>query len=320
MTLFLTLLFLASTGGSIAPVSASPAASYTATASNDYVLGAEDIIAVHVAQAPELADRPVRIDLNGFVELPWIGRVMAAGETIESLRDRLVARYKAIVQAPEITVTLEEFHSQPVSVVGAVNTPGVLQLRGRKTLLEMLSMAGGLRSDSGSVANIARRREWGPIGVPGEKLDENTGFSTATILLAPLMEARHPELNVAIRPNDVITVPRAHVIYVMGEVTKPGSYPLSDREDYSVLQALSLAGGLTGTAAPQRAKILRQIDGSAQHQEIPVDLKKLLEGRGAETDLRADDILFIPTNGPKKAGAKAIDAALQAAIAVAWRL
>jgi len=308
----LILLLLANAFGQTAPMAPAGA--------SDYVLGADDVIAVNIAQAPELADKPVRVDLNGFAELPWIGRIKAAGETVDTLRDALVARYKAIIQAPEITVTVEEFHSQPVSVVGAVNTPGVLQLRGQKTLLEMLSMAGGLRSDSGSVVNIARRKEWGPIGVPGEKLDAATGLSTATIDLQPLMEARAPQLNIAVRPNDVITVPRAHVVFVIGEVAKPGSYPLSDREQYSVLQALSLAGGLTGTAAPQRAKILRPLNGGTQRQEIAVDLRKLLEGHGSETNLQADDILFVPTNGPKKAGAKALDAALQAAIAVAWRL
>jgi len=310
--LFLTLFLLASTSGQ--------ATSADGAAASAYVLGADDVIAVHIAQAPELADKPVRVDLNGFAELPWIGRVKVAGETTDTLRDALVARYKTIIQAPEITVTVEEFHSQPVSVVGAVNTPGVLQLHGQKTLLEMLSMAGGLRSDSGSVVNIARRKEWGPIGVPGEKVDAATGFSTAAIDLEPLMEARSPQLNIAIRPNDVITVPRAHVVYVIGEVAKPGSYPLSDREQYSVLQALSLAGGLTGTASPQHAKILRPLNGGAQRQEIAVDLRRLLEGHGNEANLQADDILFVPTNGPKKAGAKAVDAALQAVIAVAWRL
>jgi len=310
--LFLTLFLLASTSGQGASVNGS--------ATTAYVLGADDVIAVHIAQAPELADKPVRVDLNGFAELPWIGRVKAAGETVDSLRDELVAHYKALIQDPQLTVTVEEFHSQPVSVVGAVNTPGVQQLRGQKTLLEMLSMAGGLRSDSGSVVNIVRRKEWGPIGVPGEKLDADTGFSTATIDLQPLMEARAPQLNIAIRPNDVITVPRAHSVFVIGEVTKPGSYPLSDREQYSVLQALSLAGGLTGTAAPQRARILRPLSGGTQRQEIAVDLRKLLEGRGTEMSLQADDILFVPTNGPKKAGAKAVDAVIEAAIAVAWRL
>jgi len=297
---------------------ASPAVSEpTATG---YVLGVDDVIGVHIAQAPEMADKPVRVDFNGFAELPWIGRIKAAGETVDTLRDALVARYKSVIQDPEITVTVEEFHSQPVSVVGAVNTPGVLQVRGQKTLLEMLSMAGGLRSDSGSVVNITRRSQWGPIGVPGEKTDAATGFSTATVDLRLLMEARRPELNVGIRPNDVITVPRAHVVYVVGEVTKPGSFPLSDREEYSVLQALSLAGGLTGTAAPQRAKILRPASGGGDRQEIAVDLRKLLAGQGTEMDLQADDILFVPANGPKKAGAKALDVAIQAAIAIAWRI
>lgn len=291
-----------------------------AAPSSGYVLGLDDVIGVHVAQAPELADKPVRVDLNGYVELPWIGRVKAAGETVESLRDQLAIRFKAIIQDPEITVTVDEFHSQPVSVVGAVNTPGVLQVRGRKTLIEMLSMAGGLRTDSGSTINITRRKEWGPIGVAGEKVDAAAGFSTASIDLRQLMEAREPGLNVAIQPNDVITVPRAHMVFVIGEVNKPGSYPLSDREEYSVLEALSLAGGLTIAAAPQQAKILRPVNGAATRQEIAVDLRKLLGGHGNDLNLHPDDILFVPTSGPKKAGMKVLDAALQAAIGMAWKL
>jgi polysaccharide export outer membrane protein len=319
ITTVLVLSFLTVFGACASGQTAAGAAPAGERASSQ-ALGVDDVIAIHIAQAPELAEKPVRIDLNGFVDLPWIGKVKAAGETVESLRDDLVTRFKAIIQEPQITVTVEELHSQPVSVVGAVNTPGVVQVHGRKTLLEMLSLAGGLRTDSGSVVNITRRKEWGPIGVPGEKTDAASGFSTATVDLRQLMEARDPGLNVPIQPNDVIAVPRAHMVFVIGEVNKPGSYPLSDREEYSVLEALSLAGGLTSGASPQQSKILRPTNGGATRQEIAVDLRKLLAGHGSDCNLHPDDILFVPTNGPKKAGMKAIDAVLQAAIGMAWRL
>jgi polysaccharide biosynthesis/export protein len=286
---------------------------------DSYLLGPDDQITIRVLQAPEIAEKPVRIDLNGNIELPFIGRLHAAGLTVETLRKELTSQLESIIRDPQVTVGVEEFRSQPVSVVGAVNTPGVLQLRGHKTLIEMLTMAGGLRPDSGSFVNIARDLKWGRLPLPGAKDDTTGHYSTASVDLKLMMDAKDPSQNIVVRPDDVITVPRAQMIYVIGEVVKTGGYVLNDRENMSLLEALSLAGGVNRTASPQHARVLRAKNGS-QREEIPVDLRKIFEGKGKDFELRAQDILFVPSSESKRASLRALEAAIQVGTGlVIWR-
>src|SRR5205085_2909717 len=121
---------------------------------------------------------------------------------------------------------------------------------------EVLSMAGGLRPEAGPSARITRRLEYGRVPLPGAADDETGKFSVAQINLKPLLEARSPETNILVQPNDVISVPRAEMVYVMGEVTKAGPLVLNENQTISILQAVSSSGGALKTAAPQNAKIL----------------------------------------------------------------
>lgn len=216
-----------------------------AVETDSYLLGPDDLITIRVLQSPELAEKPVRIDMNGYIDLPFIGKLRASGLTVEALRTELITKLGSIIREPQVAVGVEEFRSQPASVLGAVNTPGVLQLRGRKTLVELLTMAGGLRADSGSFVNITRDLKWGPLPLPNAKPDTSGQYSSASVDLKMLMEAKDPSQNILVRPDDVITVPRAQMVFVIGEVQKTGGYVLNDREKMSLLEALSLAGGST---------------------------------------------------------------------------
>lgn len=285
-----------------------------------YVLGPDDQISIRIAQAPEFIDKPVRIGPDGYIELPFAGRVKAGGLTPEALRSELTKRFSTTVRDPEVSVSIEDYRSQPVSVIGAVTTPGVHQVRGRKTLVEALSLAGGLRQDSGNIIAITRRGEYGPIGIEGETEDAATGFRTARVDAAALLEGRNPEVNVFIQPNDVIAVPRARMLYVMGEVTRAGGFVLNDRDRMSVLEALSLAGGITHVAAAKRAKILRAGVGETGRTEIDIDVQKIVAGKAPDQVLKAQDILFIPSSMPKRASVRALEAAIQVGTGIAvWR-
>src|SRR5262249_17256690 len=154
----------------------------------------------------------------------------AAGMTLEELESELVVALKPYIRQPKVAVAIAEFHSQPVSVIGAVNTPGILQLQGTKTLVEILSMAGGLRTDAGNIVAITRRQEWGALPLPGAKPDPTGQFSTGEVKLKDILEARNPEHNLIIRPNDIISVPHAEVVYVLGAVKKAGGFTLSDHD------------------------------------------------------------------------------------------
>src|SRR5438067_10643799 len=134
--------------------------------SPDYVLGAGDVINIWALELDEFTQKPIRIDASGFVNLPLAGRVEAAGLTVSQFENDLTGKLKKYKRNPQVTVTVAEFHSQPVSVFGAVNTPGVQHLEGNKTLIEVLSLAGGLTSDAGYSVKITRRREFGKIPLP----------------------------------------------------------------------------------------------------------------------------------------------------------
>jgi polysaccharide export outer membrane protein len=286
-----------------------------------YILGPDDLVTIRVLQAPELADKPVRIDWNGYIDLSFIGRVRAAGSTVELLKAELEAKYASIIRDPQVTVAIEEFRSQPVSIIGAVNTPGVHQIRGKKNLVEVLSLAGGLRQDAGNALKLTRRLEWGPIPLPDARQDASGHYSIAEIDLKSLMEARDPAVNIPVEPDDVISVPKAEMVYVIGEVPKTGGFILAERKSMSLLETLTLAGGINhGTASPESSKILRLVSGSETRTEIPVNLKKVMEGKGEDIQLHGGDILFVPSSAAKRASIRAIEAAIQVGTGIViWR-
>ncbi len=299
-------------------LASSPLPGDTSVSPTGYVLGPDDQILIRISQAPELTDKPVRVGPDGYIEVPFAGRVKAGGLTPEALRVDLTKRFSATVHDPEVYISIEDYRSQPVSVIGAVTTPGVHQIRGRKTLIEVLSMAGGLRQDSGNMITLTRRVEYGPIGIRGER--EDGGFWTARVDAAALMDGRDPQVNVAIQPNDVISVPRARMLYVFGEVTRAGGFVLNDRDQMSILEALSMAGGLTPMAAPRKAKLLRASAGEMGRTEIPIDIRKIVDGKERDQILGAQDILFIPGNLSKRASVRALEAAIQVGTGlVIWR-
>jgi polysaccharide biosynthesis/export protein len=282
-----------------------------------YHLGPGDVISVTQANAEELDDKTARIDDQGWANLPLAGRVQLGGATVEEAESRIGQALSKLLVSPRPVVSIVEYKSQPVSVIGAVNTPGVLQLQGNKTLLEVLSMAGGLRADAAAQVQVTRHLEYGRLPLPGEALDAQGKFSTGRIDIAALIKGNHPENNIAVFPHDVISVPRADLIYVTGDVKKAGGFPLESRQDISVLQALSLAEGLGPRASPKKAVIFRAHEGSTEKEEIPVDISAILSGTKKDMPLVASDILFIPDSLPKKAGYRAAEAALQAVTGIA---
>jgi polysaccharide biosynthesis/export protein len=300
------------------PDAASPApAGKTLSSAPNYVLGADDQIVIHAFEAEEISDKPIGIGADGFIDLPMIGRVHAAGMTVQQLQVELAKRLGAYVNHPQLTVMVSEFRSQPVSVVGAVNMTGVVQLQGRKTLMEVISLAGGLRQDAGNSVTVTRELKRGKLPLPGATSDPSGQFSTATVSLRDIMNGKKPEENILIEPNDVLTVPKAQLIYVLGEVGRPGGFVLDDHDSLSSLQCVALAGGLNKTAKGSKAKILRLQPGSSERKEIPANLSKIMSGEAPDVTLHADDILFVPNNAPKSAGLRAAETALQIGTGIA---
>lgn len=277
-----------------------------------YVLGPEDQITIHAVDLPDISDKPLRLGLNGDLKLPMVGRITAAGLTTEQLEAELTKRLKVYLEQPDVSVSVTEFHSQPVSVIGDVNSPGVHQIEGRKSLIEILSLAGGLRPEAGPSVKITRRIDWGRIPLADAKDDPTGKFSVAEVELKPLIEAKTPEKNITILPYDVLSVPHAETVYVIGEVNKVGPLLLSESHAMSVLQAVSSSGGILRTAAASDAKILRPVAGGPKWAEFAVDIKKILKGQAKDQTLFAGDILFVPSSTGKRAALRAVEAAVQA--------
>ena len=277
-----------------------------------YRLGPNDTLSIRCPNAEEFGEAPIRIDTDGQITLPLTGRIQAAGRTLEELEADIRGRLEKFIIEPQVVVRLVEARSQPVSVIGAVNRPGVVQLEGSKRLLEILSLAGGLRPDAGQLLTLTRRQESGPVPLPGNRADETDRYSIAEIDLKELMSGTNPKANVEIRPFDVLSVPVAELIYVVGEVKRPGGFALAHPESVSVLQALSLAEGLFGVASAKDARIIRQT-GKTDREEIPVNLTRLLTGEAEDVPMQAGDILFVPKNKAKSASLKVLDVVLQTA-------
>jgi polysaccharide biosynthesis/export protein len=285
-----------------------------------YRLGTGDEISVQQAAVPELDGKKARVDASGFVDLPLVGRVRVGGLTVEEAEAAMAKTLSESLLQPQPVISISEYRSQPVSVLGAVNTPGVIQLQGSKTLVEVISLAGGLRADAGGTAEITRRKEYGHLPLKNEREDPSGEFTTATIDLTALLAGQSASDNITVIQRDVISVPRAELIYVAGEVHKPGGFTLGATGQLSVLQALALAEGLGPVAAPKRARIFRPRANSDDKEEIPIDIAGILAGKTKDLQLRARDILFIPNSTSKQIGYHAAQAALQVAGIAVWRM
>ena len=306
------------------PLLAQPAASAAKPVQSEekssYVLGPDDQLKIWALGMEEITDKPVKIDPGGNIDVAGVGQLHAGGLTVEQFKALLVERLSKQIIHPQVSIEIVDFGSQPVSVMGAVNHPGVHQLGGRKTLAEVLSQAEGLRPDAGPIVTISREIRYGPIPLPTSKPDSTGRFSVAEVNVKELMAGSKPAENILVSPHDVITVPTAEVVYVIGEVKKPGEVQLKDRGSISVLQALSSAEGFGQTPAPQDSKIVRIVPGTQERTDIPVDLRKVMAGKAEDVALRPNDILVVPPSGPKKVAARIAEAAIQTTTGVIiWR-
>ena len=285
------------------------------TQTPDYVLGPEDQISFHVVDLDDVSDKPVRIDPNGFIDLPLVGRLHVAGLSVQELHLALAQKLAKYIVAPQITISILDYHSQPVSVIGAVANSGIHQLQGQKRLVDMITLAGGVRADAGSSLQITRQIQWGVLPLPGAHTDPSGGYSTAEIPLEELLAGHDPAENIVVKPNDVISVPRTAVVYVVGQVRKAGKIPLNSQDGISLVRALSMAEGLDRDASPKKARIMRAAAGDptkADQQQL-VNVQDILMGKAQDVQLHANDVLFIPNNISGSAAKRAAEAAVQIA-------
>lgn len=318
----------------------------------DYRIGPDDQLDITVLEATEL-DRAPRVSAGGEISLPLLGTIRAAGLTARELEiviEELLRR--TYIREPHVTVQVREIQSHPVAVFGAVKKPGVFQIREPKTVVEMLSQAEGLDEDAGDTVIVEHRsnpaqssratgensadpapsaeaaapdppslsasearpdaQPAGPSAPASEKPSD-----TVAIDLKKLLSTGDPKLNVLVYPGDVVKVPTADLVYVIGEVTKPGGFQLKSNENVSVLQAIALAEGLKHTSASSRSKIIRTDPATGKRQEIPIDLGKIVAGKLPDPMLEPRDIVFVPNSAGRTAFYRGMEAAISVGSGVA---
>ena len=306
-------------------------------------IGPDDLLQITVFEAPDL-NRTLRVSANGEISLQLLGPVKAGGLTprqLELVLQELLRR--TYMKDPRVGVFVQELQSHPVSVVGAVKRPGVFQIRGTKTVLELLSMAEGLADDAGdtvlvmhgaSTTGSISRDNAGPESQKGGQVSTTpddaalaSGPSAPTkqerageiveVNLKSLLESDDPAFNIPVHPGDIVKVTRAGIVYVVGEVKKPGGFVLRSNENITVLQALALAEGLTRTSLKSQARIIRTDQSTNKRTEIPVDLGKILASKASDPLLQPKDIIFVPDSSAKSAFYRGAEAVVSTATGVA---
>uniref|UniRef100_Q01XL8 Polysaccharide export protein n=1 Tax=Solibacter usitatus (strain Ellin6076) TaxID=234267 RepID=Q01XL8_SOLUE len=260
----------------------------------NYVLRPGDQILIRAFEMEEISERPFRIDGDGYVNLPVLGRVKCGGITVEKFESTLLDALRKYVRQPQVTVTVVQFSSEPVFFVGAFKAPGIYPLEGRRTMVEMMASIGGLQPTASRRIKLTRRKEFGEIPLASAVPTPDGSASTLEINMASLRDNVNPAEDLVLQPFDVISVERAEMVYVTGEVNKVGAFELQERDSISVIQALTLAGGLNPNANTKTARILRPVMNTSRRAEIQLNLQSILEGHESDQPLLPNDVLYIP--------------------------
>ena len=338
-------------------------------APHDYIIGNGDVINVDVFDVKELS-REVRVSQTGSIGLPLVPvRLRVAGLTEIQTEQKIaeVLEANGLVSHPQVSVTVKERRSKPITVVGAVQHAMVVQADRPVTILEVLAEAGGIANDAGDTVIVTRPMQAqpsepgdppsigpedpAPAAAPKESTQADAAPNTSdagknlsppaipaaspntlgaspvpdepprigntiTINLNELMESGDTTNNIFLQAGDVVTVPHAGIVYVLGAVSRPGGFVLAnDRSHMSTLKILALAGGLSRTAKKDRAVIIRK-DAQGQQHEVAVNLKLVLERSAEDVQLQPSDILYIPESASKQALLRAVEIGLAIGTAV----
>jgi polysaccharide biosynthesis/export protein len=318
------------------------------TPPQDYVIGSGDLLAVQIFDVPELS-RELRVSQTGTIGFPLIPTRLHVSGLTELQAEQKIAEVLAangLVSHAQVSVSVRERKSKPITVVGAVGHSMVYQADRPMTLIEVLAEAGGILGDAGDSV-IITRTETGPMDsgaeppdltpqdasetAPGTASEAPTAPpaspasldpapppipTTITVNLNQILERGDTSSNILLKPGDVVTVPHAGIVYALGAVVRPGGFTVSnDRGQLTTLKLLSLAGGLDHAAKSDHAIIVRKDDSGHQHQ-VEVDLRRILKMESEDVRLQPSDILYVPKSGSKQALIKTAEIGLGIGTAV----
>jgi polysaccharide export outer membrane protein len=257
----------AATLGALAMMAAAPASAQSAA---DYQIGAQDVLTIQVFDQADLGGK-YTVETDGTFSFPLIGRVRAGGMSLRALEGELKTKLAdGYFKNPQVTVAIEQYRSQRVFVMGEVRSPGPVSLTGGMTLIEALSRAGSTQPTASGEVAVVRA----PQGAKGPVMPNQQSGGTE-VFRASIRDLESGSLsqNIELRDGDTIFVPRAETAYVFGQVKNPGGYAL--QKDTTILQALSLAGGVTENGAMNRVRIVRTVSGAKK--ELKVNLTDIVK-------------------------------------------
>lgn len=248
------------------------------------VIGSGDELEIGVFGVPDLTQK-VRVNSGGDITLALIGKVHIGNMTSEEAAETIAKRYieGGFLRNPNVTVYAKEYTTQGIAISGEVKTPGVYSPFNSRTLSDLILLAGGLTERAGKTVTITHAN-------PDEK---------PTVVNLSSDPIKNAEANLALHAGDSVVVSRGGVVYVLGEVNRPGGFVMENNENMSVLQAIALAQGPTHVASLSHVKMIRRSQQGLKEQEIP--LNKILQAKAPDIPLQADDIVFVSGSAGKSA-------------------
>jgi polysaccharide biosynthesis/export protein len=271
--------------------------------SQDYLLGPGDVIELTVFGIEELKKKELTLDSEGKISLPFINSVQLIGLTSRESEVKIGALYEAsVIKNPQVAISVKEYRSQFINVLGSVFKPGTYQLTRRAFLVDALAMAGGLVTEKADSKVYVHRAAMGQQA-NAEAVSGAEKKESIEIDMVQLLEKGDISLNVPIYAGDVISVPERveRYYYVLGDVNRAGAFEMKKGEAISVTKALASAGGLLPTAKTKKSAILR-LNADGTTTQVPLDVHKLLKGEIPDTMLAQNDVVFVPGSTTKTVG------------------
>jgi polysaccharide export outer membrane protein len=255
-------------------------------ADEEYSIGGNDVLSITVYEEPDLSRESIRVTRDGSLNFPLIGKLEVGGRTTAQV-ERLIAdeftRQQYLID-PHVSVMVKEYLSKKVLVLGSVETPGTYPLQRAERLLDVISKAGGVDfAEGANRINVVRVHDNGG-GEQKYVIDIN---------LRRLLDGQDQTANLLLEDGDVINIPKAEKIFLIGQIQEPGDYVLKDR-DLSIVEAIGMAGGFTRIAAQNRVKIIR--DEQGRETVIEVDVEEITDtgNKGGDVQLKPNDIIVVP--------------------------
>ena len=246
----------------------------------EYVIGPRDLLEIKVFELPEF-DQTVRVSEDGSITLPLIGNIQIGGLTKDKAEKKLSELLEKYIKRAQVSIFIKEYQSSRVAIIGAVEKPGMYELVGRQSLLQMISQAGGFKDTAANEIYVLREGQDGTT-------------ASINIDLEELLINGNQNLNIPIQANDVINVPvdKQINIYVFGEVKQPGALQVKMSKKITLLQAIAQAGGLSENATKRGVTIKRR-DKSGQEVNISVNINDIIKGKKKDIPLQEGDVVIV---------------------------